>query len=95
MTTSRTLDFEPLFKTCHNIQRPVDQEDLEVLALVANGKTNSEVGQALFIGEAPVKTHLLHAFAKLDVDDRIAAVTSAIAPGLLPSPGGRSRASHQ
>jgi ATP/maltotriose-dependent transcriptional regulator MalT len=65
------------------------------LALVADGKTNSEVGQALFIGEATVKTHLLHAFAKLEVDDRTAAVTTAIARGLLPPPGGQGRASHQ
>jgi DNA-binding NarL/FixJ family response regulator len=69
--------------------------ELEVLALVADGKTNSEVGQALFIGEATVKTHLLHAFAKLEVDDRTAAVTTAIARGLLPPPGGQGRASHQ
>ncbi len=69
--------------------------ELEVLALVADGRTNSEVGQALFIGEATVKTHLLHAFAKLEVDDRTAAVTTAIARGLLPSPGGPGRASHQ
>ena len=39
-----------------------------------------------YIGEATVKTHLLHAFAKLGVDDRTAAVTTAIARGLLPAP---------
>ncbi|HTV13035.1 MAG TPA: response regulator transcription factor [Acidimicrobiales bacterium] len=60
--------------------------ELEVLDLVSKGKTNAEVGQALFIGEATVKTHLLHAFAKLGVDDRTAAVTTAIARGLLASP---------
>jgi DNA-binding NarL/FixJ family response regulator len=60
--------------------------ELEVLDLVAKGKTNSEIGRALFIGEATVKTHLLHAFAKLGVDDRTAAVTTAIARGLLPTP---------
>ena len=57
-----------------------------VLGLVAKGRTNSEIGQALYIGEATVKTHLLHAFSKLGVDDRTAAVTTAIARGLLPSP---------
>jgi DNA-binding NarL/FixJ family response regulator len=69
---------------------PAHQEltarELEVLGLVAVGKTNSEIGEALFIGEATVKTHLLHAFAKLGVDDRTAAVTTAIAHGLLSSP---------
>ena len=60
--------------------------ELEVLSLVAKGRTNSEIGQALYIGEATVKSHLLHAFAKLGVDDRTAAVTTAIARGLLPAP---------
>jgi DNA-binding NarL/FixJ family response regulator len=60
--------------------------EIEVLGLVAKGRTNSEIGQALYIGEATVKTHLLHAFSKLGVDDRTAAVTTAIARGLLPSP---------
>jgi DNA-binding NarL/FixJ family response regulator len=62
--------------------------ELEVLGLVAAGNTNAEIGQALYIGEATVKTHLLHAFAKLGVDDRTAAVTTAIARGLLAAPGG-------
>jgi DNA-binding NarL/FixJ family response regulator len=64
------------------------RRELEVLALVAGGKTNAEIGQALYIGEATVKTHLLHAFAKLGVDDRTAAVTTAMARGFLPAPGG-------
>jgi DNA-binding NarL/FixJ family response regulator len=58
-----------------------------VLALVSRGHTNAEVGRALFIGEATVKTHLLRAFAKLGVDDRTAAVLTAIERGLLPNPG--------
>jgi DNA-binding NarL/FixJ family response regulator len=64
------------------------RRELEVLALVAGGKTNAEIGRALYIGEATVKTHLLHAFAKLGVDDRTAAVTTAMARGFLPAPGG-------
>jgi DNA-binding NarL/FixJ family response regulator len=59
--------------------------ELEVLALVAAGETNAEIGRALFRGEATVKTHLLHVFAKLGVDDRTAAVTTAMARGLLPA----------
>jgi DNA-binding NarL/FixJ family response regulator len=59
--------------------------EVEVLALVAAGRTNAEVGRALFIGEATVKTHLLRIFGKLGVSDRTAAVTTAIARGILPS----------
>jgi DNA-binding NarL/FixJ family response regulator len=60
--------------------------EIEVLRCVAQGLTNSETGRALFISEATVKTHLLHVFAKLGVDDRTAAVTVAIQRGILPSP---------
>jgi DNA-binding NarL/FixJ family response regulator len=62
--------------------------ELEVLALVAQGKSNPEVARELFIGEATVKSHLLHVFDKLGVSDRTAAVTRALERGLLPSPGG-------
>jgi DNA-binding NarL/FixJ family response regulator len=57
--------------------------EVEVLALVAKGMTNAEIGQALHITEATVKTHLLRAFGKLGVSDRTAAVTTAMARGLL------------
>ncbi|MFC0622726.1 response regulator [Kribbella deserti] len=60
--------------------------ELEVLAAVARGLSNAEIGRELFIGEATVKTHLQRLFAKLDVDDRTRAVTTAIERGLLPSP---------
>jgi len=61
--------------------------EVEVLAEVARGRSNAEVGRVLYIGEATVKTHLLRAFAKLGVDDRTAAVTVAMQRGILPSPG--------
>ncbi|WP_456597470.1 response regulator [Blastococcus sp. SYSU DS0552] len=61
--------------------------ELEVLAGVARGLTNAEIGRQLFIGEATVKTHLLRVFAKLGVDDRTRAVLVAVERGLLPSPG--------
>ncbi|XVQ87991.1 response regulator [Microbispora siamensis] len=57
--------------------------ETEVLALVARGLTNAEIGKALFISETTVKTHLLRVFTKLDVSDRTAAVTTALARGLL------------
>jgi DNA-binding NarL/FixJ family response regulator len=66
--------------------RPADSltpRELEVLRLVAAGRSNAEIGQALYISEATVKTHLLRSFAKLGVSDRTAAVTTAIAAGLL------------
>ncbi len=62
--------------------------EVEVLAGVARGLTNAEIGRELFIGEATVKTHLLRVFAKLGVDDRTRAVMVAVERGLLPRPGG-------
>jgi DNA-binding NarL/FixJ family response regulator len=59
--------------------------ETQVLALVAHGMTNAEIGRALFISEATVKTHLLRVFVKLDVDDRTRAVMVAYERGLLES----------
>jgi DNA-binding NarL/FixJ family response regulator len=60
--------------------------EVQVLTLVGQGLSNVEIGRELFIGEATVKTHLLRAFAKLGVNDRTAAVTVAIARGII-TPG--------
>lgn len=57
--------------------------EVEVLRLVAQGLTNREIGVRLHLGEATVKTHLLKAFAKLDVADRTRAVTRAMELGIL------------
>jgi DNA-binding NarL/FixJ family response regulator len=70
------------------LQRPVRKATLsarerEVLALIAQGRTNRETAAALFITEATVKTHLLHIYAKLEVPDRAAAVSAAHRRGLL------------
>ncbi len=55
----------------------------EVLALVAAGRSNPEIARTLYLGEATVKTHLLHVFEKLGVNDRTRAVTRAMELGLL------------
>lgn len=61
----------------------LSMRELEVLSLVAKGFSNKEVARQLKISEATVKTHLLHAFGKLGVDDRTAAVTVALERGIL------------
>jgi ATP/maltotriose-dependent transcriptional regulator MalT len=66
----------------------LSQRELEVLRLVAAGHTNREAATRLFITEATVKTHLLNIYAKLDVNDRAAAVAEGYNRGLLGAPRG-------
>ena len=65
------------------VERSLSARELEVLTLVARGISNKIIGKDLRISEATVKTHLIHIFAKLGVDDRTAAVTAAIEKGIL------------
>jgi ATP/maltotriose-dependent transcriptional regulator MalT len=64
-------------------KEPLSQRELEVLTLISQGRSNREAAGELFISEATVKTHLLHAYAKLGVRDRAAAVAAAFEQGLL------------
>ena len=57
--------------------------ETEVLALVAQGSSNPAIAAELFLSEATVKTHLLHVFEKLGVNDRTRAVTRAMELGIL------------
>jgi DNA-binding NarL/FixJ family response regulator len=76
-------------KLVSRMRSPVElsRREIEVLGLVARGRTNAEIGRELMISEATVKTHLLRTFGKLDVSDRTAAVTAALERGILPAPG--------
>ena len=68
------------------VRTPVDAlsaRELEVLGLVAAGATNREAAAKLFISEATVKSHMLHIYTKLGVNDRAAAVGEAFRRGLL------------
>jgi DNA-binding NarL/FixJ family response regulator len=65
-------------------QEPLSQRELDVLGLIARGASNRDAAGRLFISEATVKTHVLHIFAKLGVNDRAAAVAVGFERGLLP-----------
>ncbi|MCA9962877.1 MAG: response regulator transcription factor [Anaerolineales bacterium] len=57
--------------------------EIEVLQLVARGSSNREIGKQLHISTATVKTHLIHIYDKLGVNDRTSAVTAALERRIL------------
>jgi DNA-binding NarL/FixJ family response regulator len=57
--------------------------ELEILRLIANGLSNSEIAQELFISDTTVKTHVTHILQKLNLRDRVQAVVLAYQTGLF------------
>lgn len=74
------------FATGTNVTAQQDQlssRELEVLTLAAQGKTNKEIGETLFISGRTVQGHLSKIFTKLNVETRTEAVVKCAANGLI------------
>ena len=61
----------------------LSQREMDVLQLLIKGRSNKEIGSALFVTEDTVKAHLKTLFAKLNVRDRTEAAISAIKHGIV------------
>ena len=64
--------------TTNTPKRALSNREIEVLTLASQGNANKAIARKLHITEATVKSHFVHIFTKLGVDDRTAAVTVAL-----------------
>jgi DNA-binding NarL/FixJ family response regulator len=70
--------------------RGVDEltgRERDIFRLIAEGLSNPEIAERLYISETTVKTHVTHLFQKLDVRDRVQAVVVAYKAGLFEDSG--------
>jgi DNA-binding NarL/FixJ family response regulator len=87
-TTRRLIDrFAPMLPSDAGQADPdlsgLTSREREVLTLIAQGLSNTEIGERLFVSEATVKTHVGRVLAKLDLRDRVQAVVFAYESGIV------------
>jgi len=63
--------------------RPLTEREIEILRLIAKGLSNNEAAGVLGLSRATVRTHLEHIYDKLEVTNRVEAVTEGLRKGLI------------
>ncbi|WP_224240999.1 response regulator [Hyalangium gracile] len=74
-STSSSSDEPPI--------KPLSDREREILQLIAKGVSNSEAAKLLNLSKATIRTHLEHIYRKLEVTNRVEAVTEGIRKGLI------------
>ncbi|MEO1227413.1 MAG: response regulator transcription factor [Myxococcota bacterium] len=59
------------------------ERELEILQIIAKGLSNNEAAKVLGLSKATIRTHLEHIYEKLDVTNRVEAVTEGIRQGII------------
>ncbi len=72
-----------LFGRLRTPKPALSTREVEILRLLARGLSNRALSKELFISEATVKTHLVHIYDKLGVDNRTAAIAAALDHGII------------
>jgi NarL family two-component system response regulator LiaR len=72
-------------RTPEKSREPLTEREMDVLRLLAQGKSNKEISLSLSIGEQTVKSHVSHILEKLGVPSRTQAALYAIRIGLAPA----------
>ena len=62
---------------------PLDTEEIQILHLLADGASNSDIGQALYLSSTSVKRKLSRIFSKMNVQTRAQAAAEAVRRGLI------------
>jgi non-specific serine/threonine protein kinase len=75
---------DPAARAQRESDDPLTTREREVLELIAQGRSNREIADALFVTEHTVKYHVASLFSRLDVTSRAEAVARAASLGLLP-----------
>ncbi|MCS5478708.1 response regulator transcription factor [Corynebacterium sp. YIM 101645] len=76
----RTLSPEVAAALMERVDKPqqaLSAREIEIVQALSTGASNRELARSLFISEATVKTHLVHIYQKLGVENRTAAITVA------------------